>query len=131
MRTNIEIDDQLMSEVMAGGAFKTKKEAVEAGLVLLKRQAAMRELAKMGGTVSWGWHDEEQLDGGPHCSVVEPVPLTHQVPEAATRLVVTKPVTTKPATTTLATTKPATTTLATTTPAPIKPASGVKSRARR
>ncbi|MBV8379455.1 MAG: type II toxin-antitoxin system VapB family antitoxin [Paucibacter sp.] len=74
MRTNIEIDDQLMAEVMAGGAFKTKKEAVEAGLRLLKRQAAMRELLQMRGKVRWGWGDEERLDGKPNWSVVEPEP---------------------------------------------------------
>ena len=68
MRTNIEIDDRLMSEVLAAGPYKTKKEAVEAGLVLLKRQAAMRELAKMGGSVSWGWGDEDQLDDKPQRS---------------------------------------------------------------
>ena len=63
MRTNIEIDDRLMSEVLAAGPYKTKKEAVEAGLVLLKRQAAMRDLAKMGGAVSWGWGDDPSLEG--------------------------------------------------------------------
>ena len=29
MRTNIEIDDDLMAAAMAAGGFKTKKEAVE------------------------------------------------------------------------------------------------------
>ena len=37
MRTNIEIDDDLMAAAMAAGGFKTKKEAVEEGLRLLKR----------------------------------------------------------------------------------------------
>jgi len=75
VRTNIDIDDQLMSEALAAGPFKTKKEAVEAGLVLLKRQSAMRELAKMAGTVSWGWGDEERLDGKPNWQFVAPSPL--------------------------------------------------------
>ena len=74
MRTNIDIDDQLMNEALAAGPFKTKKEAVEAGLVLLKRQSAMRELAKMAGTVSWGWGDEERLDGKPNWQFVAPSP---------------------------------------------------------
>jgi antitoxin ParD1/3/4 len=34
MRTNIVIDDKLMAAVMAGGEFKTKREAVEEGLAL-------------------------------------------------------------------------------------------------
>ena len=37
MRTNIVIDDKLMADVMASGDFKTKREAVEEGLRLLKR----------------------------------------------------------------------------------------------
>ena len=65
MRTNIDIDDELMSQVLAAGPYKTKKEAVEAGLVLLKRQAAMRELAKMGGTVTWGWDGDEPAAPSP------------------------------------------------------------------
>jgi Arc/MetJ family transcription regulator len=32
MRTNIEIDDALMAQALKAGPFKTKKEAVEAGL---------------------------------------------------------------------------------------------------
>ena len=35
MRTNIEIDDQLMANAMEAGGYKTKREAVEAGLRLI------------------------------------------------------------------------------------------------
>ena len=42
MRTNIEIDDDLMAKAMQAGPYKTKKDAVEAGLKLLARQAAYR-----------------------------------------------------------------------------------------
>ena len=42
MRTNIDIDDELMDADMKAGPYKTKKEAVEAGLKLLQRQAAYR-----------------------------------------------------------------------------------------
>jgi len=51
-----------MAEVLATGRFKTKKEAVEAGLLLIKRQEAMRELARMGDADTWGWDAGE---GGP------------------------------------------------------------------
>ena len=84
MRTNIEIDDDLMSDALAAGPFKTKKEAVEAGLTLLKRQAAMRELLKMGGTVSWGWGDEDRLDGKSNWSRAAPAPAAMAAePQAA------------------------------------------------
>jgi len=35
MRTNIDIDDQLMKDALLKGGFRTKKAAVEAGLRLL------------------------------------------------------------------------------------------------
>lgn len=81
MRTNIDIDDQLMSDALAAGPFKTKKEAVEAGLRLLKRQAAARELLKLRGQLPWGWGDEERLDGQPNWSeapVSESSPALHE-----------------------------------------------------
>jgi Arc/MetJ family transcription regulator len=53
MRTNIEIDDALMAEAMKAGPYKTKKEAVEAGLKLLARQAAYREILKWEGKLQW------------------------------------------------------------------------------
>lgn len=67
MRTNIDIDDDLMARAMAAGPFKTKKEAVEAGLALLERQAAYREILKWKGKLQWGWDDSEpRLDGQPN-----------------------------------------------------------------
>ncbi len=53
MRTNIDIDDALMSQALQAGPFKTKKDAVEAGLKLLARQAAYREVAKWRGKLKW------------------------------------------------------------------------------
>ena len=53
MRTNIEIDDSLMTEAMKAGPYKTKKDAVEAGLKLLARQAAYREILKWEGKLHW------------------------------------------------------------------------------
>lgn len=66
MRTNIEIDDALMQRALAAGPFKTKKEAVEAGLRLLERQAAYREIIRWRGKLAWGWDDEARLDGQPN-----------------------------------------------------------------
>lgn len=53
MRTNIEINDQLMREAMRSSGARTKRATVEAGLRLLvqvRRQAAIRRLR---GKVNW------------------------------------------------------------------------------
>ncbi len=68
MRTNIVIDDKLMADVMATGNFKTKREAVEEGLRLLKRRHAYQGLRSLRGKLHWddsdeGWaqYREEQM----------------------------------------------------------------------
>ena len=58
MRTNIVIDDQLMADVMASGDFKTKKEAVEEGLRLLKRRKVYDGLLALRGKLNWDDSDE-------------------------------------------------------------------------
>jgi len=60
MRTNIEIDDDLMEQAMKAGPYKTKKDAVEAGLRLLARQAAYREILKWKGKLKW--EGDESID---------------------------------------------------------------------
>jgi len=60
MRTNIEIDDELMAKAMAAGPYTTKKDAVEAGLKLLARQAAYREILKWEGKLKW--EGDESID---------------------------------------------------------------------
>jgi Arc/MetJ family transcription regulator len=60
MRTNIEIEDKLMADAMKAGPYKTKKEAVEAGLKLLARQAAYREIMKWRGKLKW--EGDESID---------------------------------------------------------------------
>lgn len=60
MRTNIEIDDELMARAMQAGPYKTKKDAVEAGLKLLARQAAYREILKWEGRLRW--EGDESID---------------------------------------------------------------------
>jgi len=53
MRTNIEIDDQLMRDAMRSSGARTKRATVEAGLRLLvqvRRQAGIRRLR---GKVKW------------------------------------------------------------------------------
>jgi len=53
MRTNIVIDDALLEAAMRAGPYKTKKEAVEAGLQLLARQAAYRDILALRGKLRW------------------------------------------------------------------------------
>jgi Arc/MetJ family transcription regulator len=60
MRTNIDIDDALMAKAMLAGPYKTKKDAVEAGLKLLARQAAYREILKWRGKLKW--EGDESID---------------------------------------------------------------------
>lgn len=60
MRTNIQIDDELMTAAMRAGGFKTKRETVEAGLQLLTRQAAYREILKWEGKLEW--EGDESMD---------------------------------------------------------------------
>lgn len=60
MRTNIDIDDELLAQAMHAGPFTTKKETVEAGLRLLARQAAYREILKWEGKLKW--EGDESID---------------------------------------------------------------------
>jgi antitoxin ParD1/3/4 len=60
MRTNIVIDEDLMAQAMKAGPYKTKKDAVEAGLKLLARQAAYREILKWRGKLKW--EGDERID---------------------------------------------------------------------
>jgi Arc/MetJ family transcription regulator len=51
MRTNIDIDEELLSELMRRTGVKTKREAVELALrdsLMLKRQADIRQLRGTG-----------------------------------------------------------------------------------
>jgi Arc/MetJ family transcription regulator len=54
MRTNIDIDDELMAKAMKAAGTKTKKETVEeAGLKELVRKGDMQKLIKLRGKVQW------------------------------------------------------------------------------
>lgn len=54
MRTNIDIDDELMAEAMKAGGFRTKKETVEAALKAMARQGqAYARLRALRGKVDW------------------------------------------------------------------------------
>ena len=80
MRTNIDIDDELLGKAMQAGPFTTKKDAVEAGLRMLARQAAYREILKWEGKLKW--EGDESVDWtGASSEVAEP--LAVQEPSAS------------------------------------------------
>ena len=53
MRTNIEIDDRLMSEVLKTTGLKTKKDAVELGLRTLIRLKKQEKIRQFRGQLKW------------------------------------------------------------------------------
>jgi len=53
MRTNIDIDDRLLSEAMHASGCKTKRATVEEGLRLLARQKAYRGILALRGKIHW------------------------------------------------------------------------------
>ena len=53
MRTNIDIDDDLMAKAAEVSAAKTKKGVVEEALRLLVRMRAQEKLRKLFGKMPW------------------------------------------------------------------------------
>ncbi|WEQ54247.1 type II toxin-antitoxin system VapB family antitoxin (plasmid) [Komagataeibacter nataicola] len=53
MRTNIIIDDTLMTDALKAAGVKTKREAVELGLRMLIRLKQQRELRTLRGKIDW------------------------------------------------------------------------------
>ena len=53
MRTNIEIDDELMARALIASGAKTKKEAVELGLKTLLQLSRQGEVRRLRGKVKW------------------------------------------------------------------------------
>jgi Arc/MetJ family transcription regulator len=54
MRTNIDIDDDLMREAMKASGETTKRAAVERGLRLLIDTQAQGGIRRLRGKVKWG-----------------------------------------------------------------------------
>ena len=53
MRTNIAIDDDLMTEALRVSGLKTKKAAVHAGLQLLIQTRKQSGIRKLRGEIEW------------------------------------------------------------------------------
>jgi Arc/MetJ family transcription regulator len=53
MRTNIIIDEKLMSDALKVTGLKTKKETVELGLKTLIRLSKQQDIKKLKGKLKW------------------------------------------------------------------------------
>ncbi len=63
MRTNIEIDDELMEQALKASGESTKKAAVEAALKLMVRIKAQEGIRSLRGKVSWEGNLDESRRG--------------------------------------------------------------------
>ena len=63
MRINIVIDDQLMFEALKISGLKTKKEAVEQGLMLLVGHNKQQTIRKLRGKLKWEGNLDEMRRG--------------------------------------------------------------------
>ena len=64
MRTNIVIDDKLMSLTLRATGLKTKREAVELGLRTLLRLRQQQDIKRFRGKLAWqGDLDSMRIDG--------------------------------------------------------------------
>lgn len=62
MRTNIEIDDELLARATEAGHFRTKKETVAAALQLLIEQEIWRQFHEARGAgVFWDGYDYKAM----------------------------------------------------------------------
>ena len=63
MRTNIDIDDDLMREAMRASGATTKRAAVEQGLSMLIQVRGQRAVRQLRGKVKWTGHlDVSRID---------------------------------------------------------------------
>jgi Arc/MetJ family transcription regulator len=63
MRTNIEIDDPLMTEALRLTGLKTKRAGVEAGLKALIRLNKQKKILDLAGKVHWEGNLDESRKG--------------------------------------------------------------------
>jgi Arc/MetJ family transcription regulator len=63
MRTNVDIDDELLAEAMRAAGTTTKKATVEAGLRELVRRHRLRKVLELRGGVDWVGDLDEMRSG--------------------------------------------------------------------
>ena len=59
MRTNVVIDDKLMSRAMRTSGCRTKRSAIESGLRLLVQINSQKKLRDLKGQITWDGDLEE------------------------------------------------------------------------
>ncbi len=59
MRTNVVIDDRLMSRAMRTSGCRTKRSAIESGLRLLVQVNSQKKLRELKGKITWEGDLEE------------------------------------------------------------------------
>ena len=63
MRTNIEIDDQLLEQALLATGLKTKRAVVEAGLRMLLHLKGQQDILRLVGKVRWEGDLDESRQG--------------------------------------------------------------------
>jgi Arc/MetJ family transcription regulator len=63
MRTNIEIDDELIQQAVRVSGLKTKRAVVEAGLRMLLRLKRQEDILRLVGKVHWEGNLDESRQG--------------------------------------------------------------------
>ncbi len=63
MRTNIEIDDDLLKQALRLTGLKTKRAVVEAGLRMLVRLRGQEDILRLVGKVHWEGNLDESRQG--------------------------------------------------------------------
>ena len=53
MRTNVDIDDELMDEALKASGLRTKRQAIEEGLRLLVQVHGQGRIRKLRGALKW------------------------------------------------------------------------------
>ena len=59
MRTNVVIDDKLMSRALRSSGCRTKRSAIESGLRLLVQVNSQKKLRALRGKITWEGDLEE------------------------------------------------------------------------
>jgi len=59
MRTNVVIDDELMSRALRSSGCRTKRSAIESGLRLLVQVNSQKKLRSLRGKITWEGDLEE------------------------------------------------------------------------
>ncbi len=59
MRTNVVIDDRLMTRALRSSGYRTKRATIESGLKLLVQMNSQNKLRSLKGQIAWDGNLEE------------------------------------------------------------------------